>query len=137
MWLKLVFAISLVLLVMACGTQQKIPDEVELSSDVAVLYVPSNFSVWSDNPSILKFDGELPKKGNVVEMQMIPGEHTVALICTRRFSSIFTPMTVSGPIEFSVVAARQYRAYCDVTDKKTFFWIEDIASGDVVGGEKP
>jgi hypothetical protein len=137
MWITVFIAIAIALQMMGCGTQQTVPDDVKLSSDVAVLHVPSNFAVWADNPAIFKLDGELLKKGNVVEIQIIPGNHAVQLRCTRRFSSIFTPMYFSRPIEFSMEAARQYQAYCDVTDEKTFFWIEDMATGDVVGGEKP
>jgi hypothetical protein len=136
-WIKILISASIGFVVLGCGTQQTIPEDVELSSNVAVLHTPSNFAVWGDNPAIFRIDGELPRTANVVEMQIVPGVHTVRFRCTRRFSTIFTPMTISGPIEFSAEAAQQYRAYCDVTDEKTFFWIEDIATGDVVGGEKP
>ena len=45
-WIKALIAASIGFVMLGCGTQQKIPEDVELSSNVAVLHMPSNFAVW-------------------------------------------------------------------------------------------
>jgi hypothetical protein len=129
LWTVLVFT--------GCATQKAYEDEATPTGDVAVLHIASDFAVWMDNPAIIKLDGDYLKKGNVVKLEITPGEHIVQMRCTRRFSSIFTPIPHSGPIEVSVEAAHHYKAYCDVTDDKTYYWIEDSDTGDIAGGERP
>jgi len=126
-----------VLLLTGCATHKAYEDEATPTGEVAVLHIASDFAVWADNPSIIMLDGDYLKKADVVKLEVTPGEHTVHMSCTRRFSSIFTPIPFSGPIEFSVEAEHHYKVYCDVTDGKTYFWIEDYTTGGIAGGERP
>lgn len=104
---------------------------------MAVLHIASDFAIWMDNPPIIKLDGEYLKKADVVRLEVTPGGHIVEMRCRRQFSSIFTPIPHSGPIEFDVEAAHDYKVYCDITGDKTYYWIEESDTGDIVGGERP
>jgi hypothetical protein len=126
-----------VLLLTGCATQKAYEDEVTPAGEVAVLHIASDFAVWADNPSIIMLDSNYLKKADVVKLEVTPGEHIVHMSCTRRFSSIFTPIPFSGPIEIRVEAEHHYKVYCDVTDEKTYFWIEESTTGRIAGGERP
>lgn len=125
-----------ILMLSSCATQRAY-DDVTPTGDVAILHIASDFAVWMDNPAIVKLDGEYLKKADVVKLELLPGDHIVQMRCTRRFSTIFTPIPHSGPIKFTVEAPHHYNVYCDVTADKTYYWIEESDTGGIAGGERP
>ena len=101
-----------------------------------------SFAVWADRADIDSVDGEYIE-GNVVKVEMLPGDHIVRLTCMPPFPSIYTSGNRSGPIKLSVEASHQYQTYCDIYERKAsgrdkvYFWIKDLTTGDIVGGKKP
>jgi len=138
MWLKVFITCWITFQVIGCGSHQTYKGRDIPSSELAILHLSSDINTWIDNPGIVKLDGESPMDTDVVKAEIKPGDHTVQLVCVRRFSSIFTLIPpISGPIEFSVEAGREYKIYCDVTKHKVYYWIEESTTGDIAGGEKP
>lgn len=122
--------------VSGCATHQTFPEEDRLPDEIAVLETSSGFAIWANRPNILTIDGE-HLKYSTTRVEMVPGEHAVSLLCDRRFSSIFTVFPKAGHLKLRMEAGQEYRAHCGFSNENVYYWIENIATGETVSGEKP
>ena len=124
----------IVLQLSGCATHKAYPGGEKSPDELAVLETSSDFAIWANRPNILTVDGA---PGGRTRVEMTPGEHEVTLLCDRRFSTIFTVFPEAGDLKFNIEAGQKYRAYCSFSEDKVYYWIENVATGETVSGEKP
>jgi len=120
-----------------CVTHQAHPDEKSTSQEIAVVHRTSGFAFWGHRPNIARIDGKEVGYYAYTKFELAPGEHKFSMVCDPRFSTIYTKGPGGGSLEVNLEAGREYRIYCDITDSGVFYWIEDIETGAIIGGEKP
>ena len=104
--------------------------------DIAVIttkFVEDFYILWAVDTKILSIDG---KKVDRKSAEVLPGPHDLVL-GRGSAGGDFYPITDASSVHFNARAGGLYVALSDWYRSKTWYWIEDEATGELVAGTKP
>jgi hypothetical protein len=110
------------------------PGKQRPASELAVAHLNDIPSVTVDGLSVLKTDYQ--------EIHLLPGRHALAWRKVFGFSVMVEPPIMKEEelaIEVGLKAGHSYKLFADRTTGngyRFYFWVEDVASGEVIGGSK-
>lgn len=71
-------------------------------------------------------------------VSFLPGKHKIYIMCYHGWNIATTGLYGRHEVvEFEAEANHKYKAYCSIIDDDQWSWIEDLESGNIVGGKKP
>ncbi len=110
------------------------PGKQRPSNELAVVFLNDIPSVSVDGLSVFKTDYQ--------EIHLLPGRHALAWRKVFGFSVMVEPTMMKEAelaLEAGLNAGHTYKLFADRTTGqgyRFYFWIEDVASGEVIGGLK-
>ncbi len=100
---------------------------------VTTKFVEDLFIFWPVDTKILAIDG---KRVDGKSAEVLPGPHELVL-GRGTAGSGFYPITDASRVHFNARAGALYVARSDWYQSRAWFWVEDDATSEVVGGNKP
>jgi len=127
------------ILVQCVGCAHQAYDMDEKSSEnIAVINDSFTGSMRWDRASISSVDGEVwewSEWSMPEQVEVLPRTHTVSIRCWHGFNQHTGLLGRVGSVEFNAEAGHDYQVFCDVKNGKYMRWIEDLTTGQTVGGK--
>jgi hypothetical protein len=125
------------MLVVGCA-HQSYSGEAKSKEEIAVIQDSYWGSLRYDKAAIIGVDHDDFGAFGHERIELLPGTHKVYITCYHGWNVATAGLYgYNESIEFEAEAAHKYRARCKVVDGEQWTWVEDLDSGNVVGGEKP